>query len=793
MFATVTAQSKIRGVVRDIHGSPIAAATVLLLNSTDSILVKGTVTNSTGNYYFDNIGAGKYFITSSSVGFLPGSIGIFPVNSNNEEIDHGVIELEPLPASLANVTVTAKRPLYELKADRLTINVENSITASGSTALQVLERSPGVSVNRQSGTIAMLGKDGVRILINGKLSYLPPSAIAQMLDGMSADNIEKIELITTPPANFDAEGKAGYINIILKQNNNIGTNGSYSGTVGYGKGWVTQGNLDFNHRKGRINIYGNFSYARVKNLFPSTGYSRISNNGSVYEIDTRTDRIDTTRTPSVRLGLDYQLSRRTVFGLLLTANGRWYRQSEHTASSYRLNGNIDTLVNNFNSELNDWRDYGVNLNLQHSFVKDGTLSFNAYYLRYKNNQPVNYNARYYDKSGNWVYDESTRSGKRTPMKFWVGAVDYSKKLTKKIDLEAGLKGTIADFTNDLDLERFGQGNWIKDPSRSSVYYLKENYCAAYVSLNITANEKTTVKGGLRYEYTNSNLGSETVKNIVDRHYGKLFPTFFLSRRLNEASTLSLSYVSRITRPTFENLAPFTYYTNRNSLLTGNPALQPAIAHEIKAGYTFKKYFAEISFTRENNAITFFQPTVDSTTNTTISKSENLISQNLYSALVSVPVTVTPWWSMQYSVTGVFQQVNAKYQDAPIRLNRAFVMINMTQNVTLPKDFSIELTGNYNSPVLDGIMQFKAFGMLNFGVKKKLGARDAINLNGSNLLNSMDMRGSVDLPEQNVVGYIKLRPMWRTYKLTFTHRFGKEKLKSTRERTTGAEDLKSRFQ
>jgi len=498
------------------------------LNSSDSALVKGTVTNEAGKYSFDNISTGKYFITFSHTGFSNGSTAVFQIQSNNETINQGVLKLETAGTVLANVTVVARRPLFEQKPDRLIINVEHSITSAGNTALQVLERSPGVVVNRQNNTIALLGKDGVNIMINGKMSYLPASAVVQMLDGMSAGNIEKIELITTPPANFDAEGNAGYINIVLKQNDNFGTNGSFSGTLGYGEGWVTQANLNFNHRSGKVNIYGDFSISRIKKPFPATGYNRISNNGDIYETYFQLDRIDTTRQHNIRLGLDYQISNRTVAGILFTSTGRWYRQAEQRSSAFNLNGELDTLVIGSNSELNDWRHYGFNANLQHSFTNDDNLSFNAYYLHYKNNQPFNYYSRYYDKTGSFINDETTRNGKLTPLNFWITAIDYSKKLSEKLSMETGVKSTIANFANELSFERLIQDNWIEDPSLSAIYTLKEDYYAAYFSLNITASKKTTVKGGLRYEYTNSNLGTESTKDKVDRHYGKLLPSIFLS-------------------------------------------------------------------------------------------------------------------------------------------------------------------------------------------------------------------------------------------------------------------------
>lgn len=789
--ALLFAQSKIQGRVTDMNDSPIAGVTVLLLRPPDSAFIKGTVTNSAGVYSFESIATGDYLVSFSNTGFLPQYRASFRVAADTKTIDNGVVKLEASATMLKDVTVTATRPLYEQKPDRLTINVANSITAVGNTALQILERSPGVAVNRQANTIAMLGKDGVRVMINGKLNYMPVAAVLQMLDGMNAGNIDKIELITTPPANFDAEGNAGYINLILKQNDNLGTNGSFSASLGYGKGWVTQTSLNFNHRTKRVNIYGDFSYARVKSLFPNSSYNRISNNGNIYETYIDGSRKDTTRTHNIRLGLDYQATQRTTIGILLTSDGRWYRQSERNTTTFNLNDHPDTITINTNSELNNWQDYGVNLNLQQQFKKGDNLSFNVYYLHYKNNQPFNYYSRYHDKTGNFIYDETFRNGKLTPLHFWIGAVDYSAKLSEKVNLEAGVKGTLADFTNDLRFENLMQGNWVEDPSLSSTYTLKENYSAVYASLNITASAKTSLKGGLRYEYTNSNLGTATENNIVDRHYGRLFPSVFISHKLNEKNTINLSYNSRITRPSFNDLAPFTYYTSRNSLLTGNAALQPAISHAVSVGYTFKRYFLQASFTKEDNTITFFQPRVDSAANTTVSRPENLENQKLVTVVLSIPVTVTNWWNMQYNITGIWQQVNAVYEKAPVSIEQRRFSINMSQSFTLPADFSMELSGFYNSRSLNGIMMLKSMGSLDFGVRKKLGSRDNLNLSVSNLFNSMDLRMSTHLPEKNLVGDVHLRFSWRTYKLTYTRSFGKQKLKATRSRTTGAEDEKGR--
>jgi outer membrane receptor protein involved in Fe transport len=504
----------------------------------------------------------------------------------------------------------------------------------------VLERSPGVIVDRQNNTIAINGKDGVVVMINGKINHMPASAIIQWLNGMSANNIEKIELITTPPANLDAEGNAGYINVVLKQNNNYGTNGSLSGTLGYGRGWVSQAGMNINHRKGKINMYGDISYSRTKGPFVADLYSRISNAGDITETNFYGDRKDTIRNITGRFGLDWQTGAKTVAGILVSGYDNRYTQSEHNTSDILINGSLDTTIYHDNNEMNHWSNYTANLNLQHDFNENDKLLLNADYIHYYNNQPVNYNSSYYDKDGKFVYDQVFRSLKTTPMDFWVGAADYLKKINKNISLETGIKQTFSSFNNDISFERLIQDAWIKDDSLSAKYKMKEDYNAAYFSLDITVNSNTAIKAGLRYEYTNSNLGTDEIKNIVDRHYGDFFPTLFISHKLSGNSTVDFSYGRRINRPTFNDLAPFTYYINANTLITGNPSLQPSLTNNFKADYTFRQYLFSFSYSKEDNAIAAFQPHTDSVTNKVVWSAENLINQKTASALIVIPVSLT---------------------------------------------------------------------------------------------------------------------------------------------------------
>lgn len=225
----------ISGLVTEASGKGLPYANVLLLNPADSTLVIGTLTSEKGDYLLQKVKQGEYIIMSSMLGFKPVYSRPFVLTSDYSVESLLLAEGE----ELQEVDISGTKPLYQQKIDRMVINVERSIVSAGGSALEILERSPGVLVNRQSNSISIVGKEGVVVMINGKMSYVPVNALIQMLEGMAADNIESIELITTPPSNFDAEGNAGYINIVLKTRTDLGLNGSYSLSAGYSDDYNT--------------------------------------------------------------------------------------------------------------------------------------------------------------------------------------------------------------------------------------------------------------------------------------------------------------------------------------------------------------------------------------------------------------------------------------------------------------------------------------------------------------------------------------------------------------------------
>lgn len=362
----------ISGKVQEDDKKVLPLVNVLLLKAKDSSLVKGTVTDASGSYTIENVHPGNYLLTASRVGYKQEYSLLFTVNEGKAGPKIPVITLSSVSKQLKEVTIIGKRPFVEQMIDRMVVNVANSIIASGSTALEVLEKAPGVIVDRQNDQISLRGKEGVIVQIDGKQTYLPMADVVALLRSMPSDNIDRIELITNPSAKYDAAGNSGIIDIRLKKNNNVGTNGSVSVAGGSGRFDREQASLQINHRTSKINLFGNYSANRggnywnfdlirnqadgsQRNLIDQNSYIRFKNNGQ-----------------NLKLGLDYFISKTTTIGFVWT--GLWSNSREKSpayaffrrekAGPVYLHTLTDkTLSNNLSNHIG-------NINIQHLFAKN---------------------------------------------------------------------------------------------------------------------------------------------------------------------------------------------------------------------------------------------------------------------------------------------------------------------------------------------------------------------------------------------------------------------------------------
>ncbi len=789
---SMPALAQIQGTIHDRNNQPLSFANILLINQKDSSIVTGMMSTDVGTFSITNFNPGKYLIKSSMIGYKSILSKPFEIKSSKDHVHIQPMVAEEDSKLLENIDIVAKKPIYEQQIDRMVVNVDKSITSVGGTALDVLEKSPGVIVNRQNKTLSLGGKEGIIVMINGKESQMPLAAAIEMLGSMSAENIKKIELITTPPSKYSAEGDAGIINIILKKDDDFGTNGTYSLGAGMGVKGKQNGNITLNHHVKKVNYFGMYSFSHDKTYQTMTNDRYVTQNKSTTETNSESFRNAFTNFHNARIGLDYTVSSKTIIGLLGTGYMRDWEMNAMSNIFHKQNYQVVNLIDQAAVETNKWNNYTGNFNLQHFFKENEILNLNADYLHYDNNNPSNYLINYHDNSNTLTSEEGIRVTKKTPINTVVGKLDYSRDFGNDLKLETGLKYTSASFQNDVSVANQLADVWTYNSDLTNKYTLHEDISALYSSLNFKVNPKTSMIAGLRYEYTNTVLNTITQHGIIDRHYGELFPTMFLSHELNKSNTIQFSYSRRITRPSFNELAPFIFFQSPDTYMAGNEKLQPSNSDILKSDYRYKTFLFSLTYTIENNAIRRFQPRQDTVKNILYMLSRNLDKVTTTSFMVSFPLNITPWWNVQNNLNGIIQNVKTLYDGQQLDLTVKNFNVNVINNFRISKRVQGELTGYYESPSLWGVYKSGSITSVSAGLQlKSRNENNTFSLNLSDAFLSSIWHLSANIPELNIKssGVLNFEP--RVLRFTYAHTFGNNKLKKERTRETGSDDERKR--
>ena len=784
------AQLQIKGITKMENGESLPFASVLLLNSSDSSLVRGQLSNDAGFFTIDVSEEGFYFISVSAVGYHKETTKVFQVNKSNSPVNIGSITVHANFKLLSEVIVTAEKPMFEQKIDRTIINVHRSISKAGGTALDILQRSPGVSVDKMNNAISLSGKQGVRIMINGKISRLPMEAIVQMLGGMNAENIERIELITTPPSKYDAEGDAGMINIVMKQMEDTGTNGNLSLFSGYGRRSKYGGTLNFNSRSKKLNLFGDITtrndYTRQ---YFNTRWS-IPINNQMNETISINNRKAFTGINTGGLGFDWSVGKKTTIGSLFNFFDRKWDMDALADITRTIDQNLSYSVSMNSTEQNDWLQLLGNLNLKHDFNNNFSMSVDLDRINYNSTNPTDYYQDYFDNQGNNTTQEVLRSRKDTGIDIFTSAIDFTSKINEKIILEFGSKGSFTTLDNDIVVDQLNRGTWSIDDGLTSYANMYENITAGYASTTIKATSKLDIQAGIRYEHTRTNIDIRTQKDLVDRKYGKWFPSLFINHKINDNSSWVISYSRRISRPSFFQLAPFVYFNDPNNFFSGNISLWPSFTDALKAEYKFKSILLSLQYSHDKNAISLFQPSVNAD-NKQVSTAKNLDYQNNYSIVLSFPVQVTNWWEMQLnSMVGLYSNL-ASYMNNPISSSIVNFSFNGSQKFKLSKSITAELSGFYISRQLFGILEWPAYGTLDVGFEKKF-SNSSLRASYTDIFgtNKWKWGGTTSGEKLTTTTYVDFETTIPT--LTYTVNFGNNMLKKKRLHKTGSNEEQDRL-
>ena len=785
------AQSMIEGKIANTDSAPIYGATISLLNFSDSAIIRNTISDTLGLFRFKTPQVGKYFVKVDYIGHNQVYSQSFEIFKKTDIFNLGLIKLVFSNTYLNGVIIKSREKFIEQKEGKLVFNLKNNLTSAGSSVLEVIEKLPGVNVNRQNNTISIAGRDGTIVMFDGKRNYMPISGLLQMLAGMNTSNIEKIELITNPSSSLDAEGNAGFLNIVLKKAKTEGLSANIEIQSGYGKGSVYGLNGDINYVKGPISIYGGYSFSRVKQDQISFNDRENDFSAVKFAISTMSLRYPVQRNHNFRIGADYQVSKSTNLGVLFTFyNNRWSMNALNT-TKISSGQSSDSVLKIDNQEINQWQHYGANFNLQHTFKNQKTLSTSLDYLHYTDNNPTDYKTDIFSPQNTFLNTSFTKSSKFTPIDIVTGKLDYIAFSTKKINLQIGVKSTFSHFNNDVSISSLNNGVWTIDSLLTSKSTLREILLAAYGELHYEIDDKTKLNVGLRFENTSFDLGFDGKSESLKKDYGNWFPNISLSHKFDQENSIFLSYAKRINRPAFNDIAPFSLFIDPYTFFSGNPEIQPSLANIFGLNYNWNNTIFSLSYSDEKEALAKFQISVDPSTNIEIIRPENLQSIRSFNIGATMPIKVTSWWNIQASVNSLWREVKTGVFHDYMVLNQWGVQFTGNQSFKLSKSIQADISGFYNSKTLSGTSITQLVGGLNFGIQKKFN-RSAIRFNINDILNSsVKYTSLVNTATYHIKNGFDFSQ--RIFKISYSFNFGKNNTQIKPKYGSGAEEEKRRVE
>lgn len=786
-----TKKGAISGTVIDGNTKTIESATITLLSARDSAVVKMGAADKTGHFSFEGLKEGSYLVKVSAVGHSIGFSETVEISPTVSSISLKTIELVPLAKSIGGVTVTARKPLIEQKIDRTIVNVEAAASNVGTTAMEVLEKSPGVTVDKD-GNISLKGKQGVQVYVDGRPSYLSGADLANMLNNMNSSQLEQIEIMTNPPAKYEAAGNSGIINIKTKKTKQFGYNGSLSSTYTQGRLPKIGNAFNFNYRKNKVNFFTNLSqnYRRnFQDLFIQRKF--IDNNTkeirSLFDQETRIR--EGGESYSGKIGLDYFATKKTTWGVVLNGFYNPGTFSSNSDVSIADPGNV-LLSRTMSGTSNDrkWTHGGANVNFRHVFDSTGReLTADADLLSYKSTNAQDLINAYFDAAGIPNAKTDTLLGSLPQdIKIYSGKMDYVHPLAKGAKLEAGFKTSFVHTDNNAIYDSLNFGVRVKDIGRSNYFIYDENVNAAYINYSRPLGKKFVGQFGLRAENTNAKGKQVTTGTRFKRNYTQLFPTMYIQFNANKNNSFVLNYGRRIERPNYEDLNPFIMFIDKYTFEQGNPNLQPQFSHNIEFTHTFKGFLnTTLNYTRTTDMINDILEQNPDSTETFIRK-QNIAKQEQFGLAISAGGQIKKWWTANI-YTNVF---NNRFKGI---LNGDFVSIgattalfNISNQFRFAKTWGAELSGFYRTPGVDGVFKIQGLGTMNAAFSKQvMKGKGTFRLSIRDIFWSQQAKGSIKY--SNVDAAFQQRRDSRLLSLGFTYRFNKGKTGNVPKRKTGAAD------
>jgi len=777
----------ISGLIKNESNEGVAFAAVGLFNAKDSTLAKSDVADANGGFKLSAVQTGQFYIGINSVGFKNYSSKVLEVNKN---LDLPAIILNTSATVLKEVVVSGQKPMIEVLADKTVFNVQNTLSATGTTGFELLRKAPGVIIDNGDNLI-LEGKTGVLIYIDGKPSVLSGQDLTDFLKTLQASDIEAIEIITHPSSKYDAAGNAGIINISLKKDKRFGTNGTIGLGASYGIYGRANGSFSLNHRNKKTNFFANYSNC----VGQTQSFMELNRQQANIMYDQKMLTINYASSNNVKAGLDVFINNKSTLGIILNGNFNNGLSTNNSRTPITNLGNTTPNQVLVAQSISDYDNKNVYLNTNYRFadtlghVLNMDADYGVYDSKRLNNQPN----EYYDGTETTkLFERNYQMNTPTTIQIATFKTDYEQRFFKGT-LGVGLKLSYVKTNNTFDFFDFLNSEKTRNSERSNQFLYTENINAAYLNYN-RAWGKFSFQGGLRVEHTVSegNLTSTQTNadNNVKRNYVNLFPSGGLTYTANPDNSLALTYSQRIERPNYKSLNPFEWKTDELSYTKGNAFLNPQYTTDIKLSHTYKYALTtSISFSYIRDFFAQITDTIEGSRNFLMER--NIANQKVLNIGISYPFQVAKWWNVFLSVDAYqsrFEATNEKY----VPITRTTASFYGQNTFSLPKKVKMEISGWFSTPsVWGGTYLAKSLGSLDIAFQKKIfNEKVSARLAFSDVLFTSFWRGNMQYGDLKIQG----KGGWesRQIKVNFSYNFGNNDVKNARNRKTGLEDESKRI-
>lgn len=794
LFSTIlSAQTgSISGKISNPENQPIDAVLISLLSASDNSLQKTTFSEPDGTFVFNNLADNQYFISIDADGFNAYQSEPVPVSQNTVLLP--VIKLSSSSTkNLDEVVIVKKKSFVENKIDRTVVNVDAMISAAGSDAMDVLEKSPGISID-QNGVITFKGKTGVSVFIDDKPTYLSGAELEAYLKSLPASTLNQIEFMTNPPAKYEAAGSAGVINIKTKKSKAKGFNGSATSRVSLGKRARNQNSLNLNYTDGKIRLYGSAGFSASESVTDLYIFRRYKNEDESTKtlFDQNSMLTGKNSAANFRVGMDYYVSDKTTLGVSLSG----YATSGNNASDVRsvlsnAASVIDSTIVADNKEDKTFKNGGITLNYSRDLNEGKKLTADADFLTYSDKTDQLYRNYIYQPDGS--LSSSDRSTGRLPSKISIYAfkTDYSHPFKNEASFETGYKisysktdniAEYADIVNEVPIPNLNNSNHFK---------YDEVIHAGYVNFS-KSFKRFSFQTGLRLENTVSKgnqLGNGTANSAsrFTRSYTNLFPTVYLMYKLDSIGNNQLvtSYGKRINRPYYQDLNPFLSPLDKFTFYSGNPYLNPSFAHNVELSYRYKGIFSTtLSYGKSEDEI---NETIEIKDEIYYSRPGNIGKSQYFSLNMQSDFEVTKWFSTSLYAEMTYNSYKSELYTEGLNSKGTFFFFSSNNRFTISKSWSAELGGRYGSEVTSSQFTIGPRGGINIGIQKKiLGDQGTLRLSANDIFYMNITNGVINNLKLTDASW-KNKPDSRFVALTFTYAFGKMFQQKGSERSGASEE------